>query len=89
MDRSRLQGTAAVEVRFVTAGEIASAAGADLIVVDLARPGHIDALAHRPSGVDVVGFGPHVDADLLARATEAGCGRVLPRSRFFREWPDV
>jgi hypothetical protein len=57
--------------------------------VVVARPGHLEALAARPPGVEVVGFGPHVDADLLARAEAAGCDRVLPRSRFFRAWPDL
>jgi hypothetical protein len=92
MDRSRLQAAADVEVRFVDADGLAAALAdlvVDLVVVDLARPGHLDALARRPSGVDVVGFGPHVDADLLASAEAAGCDRVLPRSKFFRLWPDV
>jgi hypothetical protein len=88
MDRSRLQGAPGVDVRFVDAAGLATV-DVDLVVVDLARPGHIEALAMRPIGVEVVGFGPHVDAELLARAEAAGCDRVLPRSRFFRMWPDV
>ena len=89
MDRSRLQATTDVVVRFVDPAGLAAATDADLVVVDLARPGHLDALAARPPGVEVVGFGPHVDEELLARAAAAGCDRVLPRSRFFKQWPKV
>ena len=89
MDRSRLQATTEVAVRFVDPAGLAAATDADLVVVDLARPGHLDALGACPPGVDVVGFGPHVDEELLARAAAAGCDRVLPRSRFFKQWPDV
>ncbi len=56
------------------------------MVVDLARPGVLDALAAvaalepRPA---IVGFGSHVDRELLARARAAGADRVLARSAFF------
>jgi hypothetical protein len=89
MDRSRLQRAPGVEVRFVDASGLAAATGADLVVVDLSRPDHLAALAQRPPGVEVVGFGPHVDRALLAEAEAAGCDRVLPRSTFFRTWPEV
>ena len=55
-------------MRFVDPAGLAAATDADLVVVDLARPGHLEALAARPPGVDVVGFGPHVDEELLADA---------------------
>ena len=89
MDRSRLRSTPDLVVRFVAPAELAAATDADLVVVDLARPGHLEALADRPPGVEVVGFGPHVDDDLLTRAGAAGCDRVLPRSQFFRRWPEI
>lgn len=91
MDRSRLSGAPDVVLRFVGVGAIADldAADTDLLVVDLTRPGVLDTLAMVPVGVDVVGFGPHVDDELLAAATAAGCDRVLPRSRFFSRWPEV
>jgi hypothetical protein len=37
----------------------------------------------------VVGFAAHVDADLLARAGEAGCAEALPRSVFFRRLASI
>ncbi len=82
MDRSRIEA-AAPGVRFLeTPGELASAPEA-LVVVDLARDGVLDQLAAVPGRL--VGFGAHVDHQLLAAAREAGCDMVLPRSRFFRE----
>ena len=36
-----------------------------------------------PARPQVVVFGPHVDADALARARGVGCDRVLARSAFF------
>jgi hypothetical protein len=93
MDRSRLS-TAGVEVELVGAAELAAAlderrrAGevVAMVVVDLSRPGALDAVI----GVDatVVGFAPHVDDELLARAEAAGV-MALPRSKFFARWPDV
>lgn len=82
MDRSRL---GAIEgLAFVASpAELADAAvGAELVVVDLSRPGVLEALAGL-RGVRTVGFGSHVDRELLASAEAAGCAEVLPRSRFF------
>jgi hypothetical protein len=31
----------------------------------------------------IVAFGPHVDTELLTRATRDGADAVLPRSKFF------
>ena len=79
MDRSKL--AAAGEVVFVaTPGELAGAS-ADLVVVDLSRPGVLDALARVDART--IGFGSHVDHQLLAAARAAGCDEVLPRSKFF------
>lgn len=86
MDRSRLAGVAGAAVVFVVdPAELAASAAtaaADVVVVDLARPGVMAAVA---AGMPcpVVGFGSHVDADLLDAARRAGCDQVLPRSRFF------
>jgi hypothetical protein len=35
-------------------------------------------------GIRVIGFGPHVDDELLQAARTAGVDEVLPRSAFFR-----
>jgi hypothetical protein len=83
MDRSRVT-QAVAGVRF--ARRVEDAAGAELVVVDLAR--HADAVravrAQSPS-VRIVAFGPHVDEDAANRARGDGADTVLPRSRFFRD----
>ena len=62
-----------------------AADGADVVLVDLSRAGVLDVLADVVAlGGRVVGFGPHVDGELLAAATAAGA-EAVPRSRFFRD----
>lgn len=87
MDRSRIGGRA----EFVSSpGELAGVVGAgDVVVVDLSRPGVLDALRSLPAGVRTIGFGSHVERGLLEAATEAGCQTVLPRSAFFAKLPDL
>jgi hypothetical protein len=88
MDRSRLAGVGDVvgDVVFVgTPAELASV-DADVVIVDLSRPGVLDVLPAVAAHVGrVVGFGSHVDTELLAAARAAGCTEVLPRSRFFAD----
>ena len=80
MDRSRLTGVG--QVTFVaTPGDLA-AVEADVVVVDLSRPGVLDAVGGL-GGVRTIGFGSHVDTELLEAARAAGVDEVLPRSRFF------
>ena len=83
MDRSKVQS--AIEgVTF--AREPAAAAGADVVIVDLAR--FADAVPEiRTHAVNarIVAFGPHVDDALLTGAGEAGADVVLARSQFFRD----
>jgi len=87
MDRSRVSAAASasdsVVVEFVgqAASLVEAAAGADLVLVDLARPGVLGLLGSIPA--PTVGFASHVDRDLIAAAGEAGCGEVLARSVFF------
>lgn len=82
MDRSKV--AAAGDVAFVsTPAELAGAgAGADVVVVDLSRPGVLEAVAGL-GPVRTIGFASHVDRDLMAAARVAGCDEILPRSRFF------
>ncbi len=83
MDRSRLTG---LEVTFVATPEELAAAGADdVVVVDLSRAGVLDALAGLGGGARTIGFGSHVDRELLDAARAAGCDEVLARSEFFRK----
>ncbi|MCU1498783.1 MAG: hypothetical protein JWM47_2736 [Acidimicrobiales bacterium] len=88
MDRSRLARLGRVELVYVARpADLAEAArSGDVVVVDLSRPGVLDLIGSLPAGV--VGFASHVDTDLLAAARAAGCGEVLPRSRFFATLAD-
>jgi hypothetical protein len=83
MDRSRLSA-AVPNVSFVPAAAALAdaAAGADVVIVDLSRPGVLDAL---PANVRTVGFGSHVDTALLDAARAAGCDVVVARSKFFAD----
>ena len=91
MDRSRV--TAAVpDVRFVPAPSALAAVEADVVAVDLTRPGVVSALAElsaRPSRPRVVGFANHERRDLMEAARQAGADVVLARSAFFSRLPDV
>lgn len=89
MDRSRLAriGGDDVTVDLVT-GAAGLDGGADVVVVDLGRPGVLDAVVALRAGgsaARIVGFGSHVERDVLAAATAAGCDRVLARSAFFAD----
>ncbi|MCU1428629.1 MAG: hypothetical protein JWL83_2629 [Actinomycetia bacterium] len=83
MDRSRV--TAALPgVRF--ARSVAEVAGADVVIVDLARhAGHVRAVREQFPDARIVAFGPHVDEDAASRARLDGADLVLPRSRFFQD----
>jgi hypothetical protein len=64
---------------------IGAAPGADLVIVDLERPGVIDVAVDLVSAAGrVIGFGPHVATELLDGATAAGVD-ALARSRFFAD----
>ena len=83
MDRSKVQS--AIEgVTF--ARETAGAAGADVVIVDLARfAGDVAELRAQAPDARIVAYGPHVDDALLRGATDAGADAVLARSQFFRD----
>jgi len=79
-------------LRFVRADRLVDAVLADpsvrLVVVDLSRPGVLDAISSIAAGrgertVRVLGFGSHVDRVLLDEARARGCDEVLARSAFF------
>ncbi len=70
--------------------------GPSLIIVDLNAPGAERGETIRQlkancalSGIPVVGFLSHVQADLAEAAKQAGCDRVLPRSKFTAELPQI
>ena len=83
MDRSKVHS--AVEgVTF--ARDPAAAAGADVVIVDLARfADKVAELRAKAPHARIVAFGPHVDDELLQHARDAGADAVLPRSQFFRD----
>jgi len=83
MDRSRLSGLTGVTFVATPAALPDAAAAADLVVVDLGRPGVLEVLAR--IAAPTIGFGSHVDRELLAAAKAAGCDRVLARSTFFSQ----
>ncbi len=83
MDRSKL--TAAVpDAAF--ARDAAGCAGAEVVVVDLARfAGEVGSARAVAPDARIVAFGPHVDEDAFARARGDGADTVLARSVFFRD----
>ena len=82
MDRSKIMAVAPDAVVVARIDDVVAAPG-DIVIVDLSRPGVLDAVvALVGSGVRVVGFASHVDRDTLDRAHTAGC-EVFARSAFF------
>jgi hypothetical protein len=82
MDRSRLDGVVDV---FVRSADALATVDAEVVVVDLGAAGAVDAIAALVGrGVRVVGYGSHVDTEILERARQAGA-LALPRSRFFAD----
>ena len=81
MDRSKV--AAAGDCVFVSnPGDIAALCpAADVVVVDLTKPGVVEVLA----GLDarVIGFANHTSREVMDAARAAGCEQVLPRSDFF------
>jgi hypothetical protein len=101
MDRSRITAPGVV-VTFVSSPAALAGTDADLIIVDVGRPGVLAALAALAAlavpaapgapdreAVPVIGFASHVDRDLMAAARSAGCPQVLARSAFFRRVPEL
>lgn len=83
MDRSKISA-AVGDVTFVRA--VDACAGADVVIVDLAKFGDEVAAARvAVPSARLVCFGPHVDEDRAAAARSDGADLVLPRSAFFRD----
>lgn len=84
MDRSKLTG-----VRFVPTVEALRGAAEDEVLLDLGRPGALEAVTGLVAGGKrVVGFVSHVDRATIEAATAAGC-EALPRSELFRRWQQI
>jgi hypothetical protein len=86
MDRSKVASAAPGATFVADPAELASAE-ADLVVLDLTRPGAVDVipLVKAPT----LGFCRHTMRDVIAAAEAAGCDRVLVRSEFFAGLPGV
>ena len=81
MDRSKV--AAAGDCVFVSKpGDLAALCpAADVVVVDLTKPGVVDVLADLDARI--IGFANHTSRDVMAAARAAGCEQVLARSDFF------
>jgi hypothetical protein len=78
-DRSRIEA-ALPEVTFVKSLDDLGGIDADIVILDLSRtPDFPPTKAPR-----VIGYGSHIDDELLTRARAAGID-AMPRSRFFRD----
>jgi hypothetical protein len=83
MDRSRISG-AVPDVEFTR--DAAGCAGADVVVVDLARDaGMVATVRSLAPSARIVAYGPHVDVGVMEQAGRDGADVVLPRSRFFQD----
>ena len=86
MDRSRI-GAAGASVTWVSTPAELIGTVADLVIVDLSRPGVLEFIPR--INRRVVGFASHVDRELMAAARDAGCDEVLARSAFFSRLPEI
>lgn len=63
--------------------------GTVLVLVDLDRPGVIEAIGELVGeDREIIGFGSHVARDTLIAAETAGC-QAFPRSELFRRLPEL
>jgi len=85
MDRSKV--AAAGDVTFVSSAAALADAEADVVVVDLMRPGVLDVLPILSTRV--IGFARHTEPALMTAAKAAGCDVVLARSAFFSRIDDL
>jgi hypothetical protein len=92
MDRSKVTAAAPGAAFVNVPAELVTATvegAADLVLVDLGRPGVLAVLAEVvATGARVVGFGSHVERSTLEEAAATGC-EAMPRSLFFRSVADL
>ncbi len=86
IDQSKI-AAALAGVHFVRRPEDLEGRRAELVIVDLGRPGVLDVLA-TVHAERVIGFASHVDGETLAGARAAGCD-AMRRSEFFRRLPEL
>ncbi len=61
----------------------------DLAAGDLVRPEALVGYRQIAPETTFVAFGSHVDREALDAAASAGCDRVMPRSKFSSELPEL
>ena len=89
------KGLAASVKTGMVGGDIAEqilGVNADLVVADLALEGldlSVLVAATRATRTPMIGFYPHVDAELRRKARAAGVEQLYPRSRFLSELPTI
>jgi hypothetical protein len=84
MDRSKVAAGAPAPVQFVNLAELNEvAATARVVVIDLGRPGAVEAVGRIPDAVHTIGFASHVDRATMEAARAAGCSVVVTRNEFF------
>ncbi len=81
MDQSKVRSAFPAAEKIRSAAALGSCT-ADLVLVDLGRPGVLEVLPDIAGRV--VGFASHVDDEVIALAWAAGADVVLVRSVFFR-----
>lgn len=86
MDRSKV-AAAAPGASFVNRPEDLVGIEADVYVVDLMRPGALDAVGGLTGRV--IGFARHTEPEIMRSARAAGCDTVLARSAFFPQLADL
>ena len=59
----------------------------DLVIIDLSKPEVLDAIPKIDS--EILAFASHVDKEIIAKAKQAGCENVSPRSKFFRDFDSL
>jgi len=67
----------------------AGAFGGCIVDLDSVGAGGLARVAEISAGHATVGFLSHVNVELAQRALAAGCGEVMPRSRFSAELPQI
>ena len=83
MDRSRI-AAALPDAVFVRTAD--ACAGADVVIIDLARAAaEVAPVRASAPTARILAYGPHVDDARFATAQRDGADRTVARSRFFRD----
>jgi len=83
MDQSKLR-LAMPDICFVKEVSELIDVEVDLVVIDLSKSEVLEILPLIDS--KILGFASHVDKEIISLAEEAGCEKVLPRSKFFHDF---